>query len=117
MVGRRLWGVAKRGASFCFGGIFDELASRMRKKEVNFGKLIAAKANKCKPWSNHIESSTLVEINSAIKDGNFRDARALLNVGAKEGAKRYCLDIALLAIDFLAEGIEDKQELFGFFLE
>lgn len=117
MVRKRLWGITKRAATFCFGGIFDELATKMSKKEVNFGKLVAAKANGCKPWSDHIEKSSLQEIHTAIHDGNFRDARKLLRVGATEGADQYCLDIALLAINFLAKGIEDEQELIGLFLE
>ena len=108
MVIRRLWGLGKRGASFMFGGIVDQIASNISRKQVTFGKAVAAKLHNCEPWTDHLYPETLASVNDALNDGNFRDARALIHIGKTEDANRYCIDMALLAVELLAAGIEEE---------
>lgn len=68
--------------------------------------------------SDHFETSTLIGIGIGIgigqakKNGDFSAIRILAAIGAKEGASKYCVELAEKAIDLLALREEVNIEMF-----
>lgn len=114
---KQLWGILKRSSAFLGGGIVDSLISRITKREIQFGKFVAAKLTECEPWSDHYEHNTLVELRTACREGDYTFARTLMKFGAKKSATEHCLRLAELAIDMLSEGSEPEVEYVFDFLE
>lgn len=114
---KRLWGLLKRGGSFLVGGIVDSIVSRDTHHKINFGQAVASKLNECEPWNDHYEHSIFVKIDRACKDKDFSTIRAMLAIGAKEGASQHCLELAEFAINMLALGIEPEFSLFFSMME
>lgn len=104
---------AKKCSTWLVAGFSDRMASRVSGKKISFAKHIAEKVDQCEPWTDHIESSSIAGINQAIKDGDFKSARMLLAIGAKD-SKSFCVAIALSAIDFLALGNEVDVSMIPF---
>lgn len=108
----RLFGVIKKVGTWTSAGFVDRMYQRFTGKKHSLAKHVAAKLDKCEPWTDHFEKSSLESITTSIKDKNFVGARIMLSLGVKETASRYCVDLAFLAVELLACGDEITYELF-----
>ena len=104
---------ARKCATWITAGFTDRITSNVSGKKISFAKHIASKLDKCEPWTDHFESSSIAGMNQAIKDGDFESARMLLAIGAKD-SKSLCVSLALSAIELLALGTEIDISLFPF---
>ena len=105
---------AASGAQFMFAGIGDRIASRCTGTKCSFGKQLVSKMQECEPWTDSFERSSLFGAQTAVQDGEFGQAKILMTLGIKEGAKGYCVNLALMAIDMLAYGSEMTVEMVPF---
>ena len=108
----RPFGILNKMATWTWAGIADKMATRFSGRKCSLAKHMAMKIDKCEPWTDHLETSSLMQVDSAIKNREFATARFLVALRQKEEAIRYCINLALSAIDFLAEGEELTFELF-----
>lgn len=105
----------RRGISFFIAGACDKSASIVTGKECSFGKCVASRLNGCEPWSNHFEKRALRDLRTAMKDGDYKDARFLAAIGTKEGNNPYCVSMVERLIDFLSKGHEAEFDLNTFY--
>lgn len=102
----------RKAVTWTCAGAVDRVTSRCSGKRMDFGMKIASKLDECQPWTDHFETSSLHEMHKAIDDKQFNAARLIHAIGAKEAANKHCLDLALLAINMLADGEDITFDLF-----
>ena len=103
-----------RHLAFLGAGFFNRLKGRFTGKKTSFGDLLAKKISDCEPFSDHFYDSTLDSIKDALKNKDFSDARAMVEIGAKAEASKYCIALLKELIDFIAFQDELTIELFPF---
>ena len=103
-----------RHLAFFGAGFIGRLKARFTGKKTSFGDLLAKKLSDCEPFSDHFYDSTLDSIQDALKKKDFRDARAMVEIGAKTEASKYCIALMKELIDFIAFQEELTIELIPF---
>jgi hypothetical protein len=106
------FGVVRKIGVWTSAGFVDRFTGRCTGCHMNFGKRVASKLDDCAPWTDHIEASSLVGIEAAVRDRDFTSARFLLAIGQKSTAVTACINVAELAINLLAEGHEITFDLY-----
>ena len=104
----------RRQLSFFTSGIIDRIISRTTGRRCNFSGAVLAKLHNCEPWTDHFERSALDSMRKANELKDFKNMRILAALGAKEGASRYCVELAERVIDLLAFGEEIEIETLVF---
>jgi hypothetical protein len=107
-----LWGTVKKSGTWFTAGFVDRISSRISNKEISFSKKVAEKIAPCEPWTDHFHPHTLENLDKAIKYRQFATAKFLLEIGRKEDAKGYCVQLASTLIDWLAQGAELQISLY-----
>lgn len=102
----RIFGTAKRYIGCTLAGFANRLNSRLSGRTCSFAKHIVSKLDDCELWSNHFEQSSLKNIDMSLKEADFTATRFLLAMNVKDYAKRYCVDLAMTAVEILAQGEE-----------
>ena len=106
----------RRQVSFFASDFIDQVVTRTTGKKCTFAGAVVSKLNKCEPWTDHFERSSLDSIYQANKLKDSNGMRILAALGAKEGGSKYCIQLAEKAIELLAFGEEVDLETF-FFME
>jgi len=76
--------------------------------------MCAQKASDCEPWTDHYSPKAISDIKAALKDHDFKSARALAAICSNEEASTYCKNLLEAIIDFLALGVEIDIEMIAF---
>lgn len=103
-----------RHLAFFGAGFINRFKARLTGKKTSFGDLLAKKLSDCEPFSDHFDDSTFNSIRDALKNKDFSDARAMVEIGAKTEASKYCIALLKELIDFLAFQDERTIELVPF---
>ena len=66
-------------------------------KQITIADSLARGLEECKPMSDHIDDLSLSLMHKAIKKGNYKLAKEAIRSGAKEGAKKICIELLVTA--------------------
>lgn len=101
------------------GGFVDRFASRVTNRNICIGKAVLVKLGECEPWTDHVDSSVISQVNKALKDKDFGSARSLVQFGAmineSKKSNNFCVSLCLEAIDLAAKGEEILMEAIPFY--
>lgn len=103
-----------RHLAFFGAGFINRFKARFTGKKTSFGDLLAKKLSDCEPFSDHFYDFTLDSIRNALKNKDFSDARALVEIGAKTEASKYCIALMKELIEFIACQEEITIEIIPF---
>nr|YP_009686145.1 hypothetical protein [Halamphora americana]QDR24932.1 hypothetical protein [Halamphora americana] len=78
-------------------GIRDELLHIFSDQEITLAHSLARGLKECEPLSDHVDELSLSVMSKAIKQSNYKLAKDAIRSGAKEGAKKVCIEILISA--------------------
>ena len=78
-------------------GIRDELVTIFTDKEITVADSLARGLEECQPMSDHVDELSLSVMHKAIKKSDFKLAKDAIRSGAKEGAKKVCIELLVAA--------------------
>ena len=78
-------------------GIRDELLTIFTDQEITVAHSLARGLEECQPLSDHADELSLSVMTKAIKESNYKLAKDAIRSGAKEGAKRVCIELLVSA--------------------
>jgi hypothetical protein len=99
-------GKIKSYVGWTIAGFADRLSSRFTGRTCSLAKHVAMKIDQCEPWTDHFEATSIKDIDTALRERDFDAARFLLAFGDKEGARKYCVNMARDVVEFIASGEE-----------
>lgn len=93
----RLFGVVGgfemgRFARGFFDGAKAEAARHFTDNEVTLVTDLARTLDKCQPWTDHLDSTTINIVRGAIKRGNAEQARKVLTKAGEKADAWWCID-------------------------
>ncbi len=80
-------------------GIRDELFTIFTDQEITVAHSLARGLEECEPLSDHVDELSLAVMRKAIKESNYKLAKDAIKSGAKEGAKRVCIELLIYLFD------------------
>lgn len=80
-----------------FDGIRDEFVSLFTNKDITLATSLVRGLDECKPMSDHVDDLSLAVMQKAIKQSNYKLAKDAIRSGAKEGAKKICIELLIAA--------------------
>ena len=80
-----------------FDGIRDELVTIFTDQEITVAHSLARGLEECEPLSYHVDELSLSVMNKAIKKSNYKLVKDAIRSGAKERAKRVCIELLISA--------------------
>ena len=86
-----------RDVKAALDGIKDELLTIFTDQEITVAHSLARGLEECEPLSDHVDELSLAVMNKAIKTSNYKLAKDAIRSGAKEGAKRICIELLISA--------------------
>ena len=78
-------------------GIRDELLTIFTDQEITVANSLARGLEECEPLSDHVDELSLSVMSKAIKKSNYKLAKNAIRSGAKEGAKKICIELLISA--------------------
>ncbi len=86
-----------RDVKAAWDGIKDELVTIFTNQEITVADSLARGLEECHPMSDHVNELSLSVMHKAIKQSNYKLAKDAIRSGAKEGAKKVCIELLVTA--------------------